>query len=278
MTTTGKKKADQIPTKLVGKYSRLKEILQSMGSVLVAFSGGVDSSWLLRVAAEALGDRVMAVIASSPTYQRREIQEAKKIARNLKVKFMVIESEEFQSDEFKKNTPLRCYYCKLSLFSQLQKIAREQELAQVVEGSNLDDDLDYRPGKKAIEQLGVRSPLKEAGFRKKDIRQLARILGLPNWNKPSMACLASRIPFNQPIETDLLNRIAQGEEYLRQMGFSQIRLRHHGEIARVEVEPEEFSLLIDDKNRQKIARRLKKLGYRYVTIDVEGYRTGSLNP
>lgn len=278
MVALAEKKAIPIPTNLVGKYTRLKDILRSLGSVLVAFSGGVDSSLLLKVAVEVLGDKVLAVIASSPTYHRHDLLEARKLARKLKVRFMVIESDEFQSEEFKKNTLLRCYYCKLSLFSRLKEIAHQQQLAQVVEGSNLDDELDFRPGKKAIEELGIRSPLKEAGLRKKEIRQLAKILGLPNWNKPSMACLASRIPFNQPIEIDLLQRIAQGETYLRRLGFSQVRLRHHGQMARIEIDPADFPLLLQDQNRKKIIRQLKKLGYRYVTADLEGYRTGSLNP
>jgi uncharacterized protein len=278
MESGGRTKVRIIPTNLVGKYSRLKEILGSMDSVLVAFSGGVDSSLLLKVSSEVLGERAMAVTANSPTYQQREIKEARGIARSLKVRFMVINSDEFQSALFRKNTPFRCYHCKLSLFSKLKKIAREHELAQVIEGSNLDDDLDYRPGNKAIQKLRIRSPLKEAGFRKKDIRELARILGLPSWNKPSMACLASRIPFNQPIEVEVLRRIEKAEEYLRQTGFSQVRVRHHGEIARIEVNPAEFNLLMDEENRKKIASRLKRLGYRYTTVDIEGYRTGSLNP
>jgi len=278
MKSGGRTEAGIIPTNLIGKYSRLKKILESMGSVLVAFSGGVDSSLLLRVSTDVLGRRVMAVTADSPTYQRREIKEARGIARSLKVRYMVINSEEFQSAGFRKNTLFRCYHCKLSLFSKLRKIARENGLARVIEGSNLDDDLDYRPGNKAIKKLRIRSPLKEAGFRKDDIRQLARILGLPNWNKPSMACLASRIPFNQPIKIEVLRRIEKAEEYLRRMGFSQVRVRHHGQMARVEVSPSEFGLLMDEKNRKKIADRLKRLGYRYAAADIEGYRTGSLNP
>ncbi|HAR36446.1 MAG TPA: ATP-dependent sacrificial sulfur transferase LarE [Acidobacteria bacterium] len=260
------------------KYRRLVRILKPQGSLLVAFSGGVDSSLLLRAAVEALGNKVLAAVVDSPIVHREEIRTARSIARQLGVPLRTVRSDDYLAEEFKKNSPLRCYVCKRALFRRLLDLARKEGLAGVVEGSNLDDELDYRPGKKALQELGVRSPLKEAGLRKAEIRLLARHFRLPNWDRPANACLATRIPFGQPVEPEWLEKIDRGESFLKKLGFSQVRLRHHGETARIEVRPEEISLAVKPENRPKIIDRLKKLGWTYVTFDLEGYRTGSLNP
>ncbi|MBC7350673.1 MAG: ATP-dependent sacrificial sulfur transferase LarE [Candidatus Aminicenantes bacterium] len=263
---------------MLRKYRRLLRILKSQGSLLVAFSGGVDSSLLLRAAVEALGEKVLAAVVDSPIVHREEIRTARAIARKLGVRLLTVRSDDYLAEDFKKNSPLRCYVCKRALFRRLLDLTRQEGLAAVVEGSNLDDELDYRPGKKALQELGVRSPLKEAGLRKAEIRFLARYFGLPNWDRPANACLATRIPFGQPVEPDWLKKIDRGESFLKKLGFSQVRLRHHGETVRIEVRPEEISLAVQAGNRQKIVDRLKKLGWTYVTFDLEGYRTGSLNP
>jgi len=273
-----KKGETKVPESIFRKYRRLVRILKPQGSLLVAFSGGVDSSLLLRAAVEALGNKVLAAVVDSPIVHREEIRTARSIARQLGVPLRTVRSDDYLAEEFKKNSPLRCYVCKRALFRRLLDLARKEGLAGVVEGSNLDDELDYRPGKKALQELGVRSPLKEAGLRKAEIRLLARHFSLPNWDRPANACLATRIPFGQPVEPEWLEKIDRGESFLKKLGFSQVRLRHHGETARIEVRPEEISLAVKPENRQKIIDRLKKLGWTYVTFDLEGYRTGSLNP
>ena len=263
---------------LARKYERLKNELKAAGSVLVAFSGGVDSSLLLRVAADVLKDQVLAVTVDTPLFSRQEMRAAQKLAKSLQVNLMIVKANSLELPAVAKNSNQRCYYCKLFLFSGLKQIAKNKGLNQIVEGSNLNDTKDFRPGEKAIKELGIRSPLVEAGFRKKDIRQLAKYLGLPNWNKPEAACLASRIPYGQPLDRKLLSKIERGERALISLGFSQVRLRHHGEIARIEINLEDFSRWLKPEIRTRAVSSLKKLGYRYVVLDLEGYRTGSLNP
>ncbi|MGB9892876.1 MAG: ATP-dependent sacrificial sulfur transferase LarE, partial [Candidatus Saccharicenans sp.] len=270
MKARAKKTGVIIPTKILGKYRRLKKILKSLDSVLVALSGGVDSSLLLKAAEESLDGRVMAAVIKSPIFYPEEMETARKIARKLGVRLKVIESDDYLSEEFRKNEVLRCYYCKMLLFKRLKKLAKSQGLATVVEGSNLDDEFDFRPGKKALKELGIRSPLREAGLKKAEIRLLARAFGLTNWNWPSNACLATRIPFGQPIELKWLRKISRAEHFLKSLGFSQVRVRHHGEIARLEVWPEDIFLVLKPEIRLKINRRLKNLGWRYVTFDLEG--------
>ncbi len=260
------------------KFEGLKGIFETMGRVLVAYSGGVDSTLLLRVAKDTLGDRnVLAVTALSPLYPDRELSEAKRMAQEMGLRHLLIDSNELEIEGFSKNPTNRCYYCKRELFEELLNLAQKEAIPFVVEGSTLDDDKDHRPGRKAIQELGIRSPLKEAMFTKGDVRELSKALSLPTWDKPSFACLASRFPYGEEITEEGLKMVDEAEAFLIRLGFKQVRVRHYPNLARIEVYPEEISRLMDGSLRQKVVTRLKEIGYQYVTLDLQGFRSGSMN-
>ena len=268
---------NSIPDETGQKFENLKDILKSLKRVLVAFSGGVDSTFLLRIARDVLGSNVLAVIASSATYPASEQQEALRIAEDLKVKYKVIHTKELDDPNFRNNPPERCYFCKKELFSRLKEIAAEENIPHVCDGSNFEDTFDFRPGFKAAQELDVRSPLREARLGKNEIRVLSKKLGLSTWDKPAMACLSSRFPYFTSIDNESLRQIDSAEEYLRTKGLSQLRVRHHGQVARIEIDPSDFSVIMEKKIREEIVENLKKIGYQYVTLDLTGYRTGSMN-
>ena len=259
------------------KEQKLKSIIREMGSVLLAYSGGVDSTYLLKICQEVLGDKVLSVIATSETYPTQEITDAQTMAEQIGVKYEITATEELAKEEFAKNPPNRCYYCKTELFSKLQDMAKERGLRYVLDGSNHDDLGDYRPGREAAKELGVRSPLLEAELTKEEIRELSRRLGLATWNKPSFACLSSRFPYGHQITPEKLAQIDAAEQFLRGLGFTQVRVRHHDTIARIEVPRESFAMLLTEDTAERIARKLKEIGFTYVTVDLQGYRTGSMN-
>ena len=248
-----------------------------MGRVLVAFSGGVDSSLLLKTAQNTLGDQVLAVTSDSCIHSRFEKTEAENLANDWNIKLLRIHTGEMKNPRFTHNTPKRCYECKKGLFERLKKIALEENIPYILDGSNADDSKDFRPGTDAAAEYGIISPLKEEGISKQEIRELSLWLGLPTWNKPAMACLATRIPYFQKISRENLKKVEKAEEYLRSLGFTQVRVRHYNETARLEIDPEAFEKIINRELRSKIIQRFKKLGYLYISLDLEGYRTGSLN-
>jgi len=257
------------------KFDKLKEILAKMDSVLLAYSGGVDSTFLLKVAKGVLGNKLLAVTADSQTYTKEELVFARSMAKRFKVEHIVIKTNELSNKKFLKNPKNRCYFCKKELFTKLKEIAKKNNIKFVVDATNYSDRGDYRPGRLAKKELGVRSPLDEARISKEDIRKLSKHLKLPTWNKPALACLASRFPYGAEITLRALRRIERAEGFIRSLGISQVRLRHYNGLARIEVLKKEIPTLI--KKRSLIVEKLKKLGYNYVTIDLEGYRTGSLN-
>lgn len=259
------------------KLENLRTILCRMDRVLIAYSGGVDSTFLLRVASDVLGDQVLAVTAASPTYPIEELDQATVFCRTLGVKQIVVTTDELAVPEFCANPPERCYHCKKELFGTLQRLAEQQGICHILDASNADDCADFRPGRTAAQELGVRSPLVEAGLGKTEIRALSRELGLPTWNKPAMACLASRFPYGETITSDKLTRIEQAESFLRQSDFRNVRVRAHGDMARIEVAPDIVHRLTESGLRATLVTRFKELGFVYVTVDLQGYRTGSMN-
>ncbi len=260
------------------KTRALRQNVASLGKVLVAYSGGVDSTLLLRVCADVLGpSNVLAVTATSETLPAHEEQEARRFAAAMGVEHLIVPISELEDECFVNNTPDRCYYCKRVRYGQLLNLAGERGIKWVLDGSNREDLGDYRPGMRAARELGVRSPLQEAGLSKDDIRQLSLAYDLPTWDKPSYACLSSRVPYGSRITAEKLAQIDAAECCLRNLGFRQVRVRHHGDVARIEVPPDQMVTLLANGAVPKVVARLKELGFTYVALDLQGYRTGSMN-
>lgn len=262
---------------LENKYNKLIEYIKSFGSAAVAFSGGVDSTLLLYAAKQALGSNVLAVTASIKSFPLREFNEATDYCSKLGVRQVVSRLDELSIEGFSQNPPNRCYICKKEIFTNIISIANSNGITAVMEGSNLDDDGDYRPGHRAIAELNVLSPLRYAGLTKQEIRDLSQEFGLPTWDKPSYACLASRFPYGEEITAEKLTMVDKGEQLLMDLGFRQMRVRIHGKMARIELPPEDFAKFMNDSIRLQVLNEFKSYGFNYVSLDIQGYRTGSMN-
>ena len=256
---------------------QLKCHIEKMGSLAVAYSGGVDSTFLLKVAHDVLQDLAIAVTARSSTYPEREFKEAAEFTRSAGMKHIVIHSEELEIEGFTNNPPNRCYLCKYELFSKIKEVAQKYGIKHIAEGSNIDDLNDYRPGMKAINELGIISPLKDAGFGKDAIRKLSKKMGLATWDKPAFACLASRFPYGEKITKEKLTMVEKAEQYLLQSGFKQVRVRYHGDTARIEVAENERLKFFNLELMDNVYKQFKEIGFAYTALDLKGYRTGSMN-
>ena len=259
------------------KLKTLQEILKDMESVLIAFSGGVDSSFLLRVSKDVLGNQAAALTALSPTYPARELESAKSFAADLGVRHLLVDSNELEINNFARNDPMRCYYCKSELFGILREQADTLGIRSICDGSNLDDQGDYRPGFKAAQEKGVRHPLMEAELTKDEIRFLSHELGLSTYNKSSMACLSSRFPYGTEITEERVRQVDTCENFIRHLGIDPFRVRYHGDVARIEISKSDFNKLIQENHLEELIRRFKEAGFIYVTLDLEGFRSGSMN-
>lgn len=259
------------------RLKKLEEILEGLQSVIVAYSGGIDSAFLAVVATSILGDQALAVTAHSPSLAQSELNDAIELATDMRLNHRVIQTAEVERADYKQNTTARCYFCKDELYTQLGDLARKEGFIWIANGTNVDDISDFRPGLQAAKKYGVRSPLVEAEFTKSDVRQHSRILGIPVWDKPSQACLSSRIPYGTEVTVETLTRIAKAEGFLNSLGLRQFRVRHHDNIARIEVEPSEFGQLIQTGVRESLVKYFKSIGYTYVTMDLLGFRSGSMN-
>lgn len=267
-----------IDNALMKKFESLKSYIKELGSLAIAYSGGVDSTFLVKVAHDVLGDKAIAVTATSSTYPKRELDEAINYIKQIGARHIIIQSEELEIEGFHKNPIDRCYYCKKELFGKIQNIAKEMGIKYIADGANYDDLSDFRPGMKAASELNVISPLKLAKLTKQEIRILSKYLGLPTWQKPAYACLSSRIPYGEEITKEKLSMIEKAEDYLIQLGFCQVRVRYHADkLARIEIGKDEFDRFLNKDIIENVKNKFKNLGFTYVSLDLEGYRMGSMN-